>query len=93
MFGDKQTKHQRLRKLVAILSEREASAEELAGCLGVSKTTIYDDLLVLEKLGELPCEHKGRFSLLRKWFPPSRRNSSLRCAAKLPFSAPRSAKT
>ncbi len=69
MFGSKAAKRERLERLKAILSEREASAEELARMLGVSKHAIYDDLITLEKEGACPCEHKGRFSLLRKWYP------------------------
>ncbi|MFC1464999.1 MAG: HTH domain-containing protein [Candidatus Brachytrichaceae bacterium NZ_4S206] len=69
MFGSKQAKQQRLERLKGILSTREVSAVELARHLNVSKHTIYDDLLTLDQLGDCPCEHRGRFSLLRKWYP------------------------
>lgn len=69
MFGDKQAKQQRLEKLREILSTHEVTAVELARQLHVSKHTVYDDLLTLDQLGDCPCEHRGRFSLLRKWYP------------------------
>ncbi len=68
MFGSKQAKRERLQRLRQILGEREAGATELARELGVSRFTILDDITALEREGAKVCEHKGRFSLLEKWW-------------------------
>jgi predicted DNA-binding transcriptional regulator YafY len=71
MFGNKDEKRKRLAKLQQILSEREAGASELARELGVSRSTILDDVDALDRQGARVCEHNGRFSLLRRWFGKS----------------------
>jgi len=68
MFGSKQVKQQRLKQLKGILENKEAGASELARELGVSRFTVMDDIEALEKDGAKVCEHKGKFSLLEKWF-------------------------
>lgn len=68
MFGSKQAKQERLQQLKGILEIKEAGASELARTLGVSRFTVMDDIATLEKDGAKVCEHKGKFSLLEKWF-------------------------
>jgi len=68
MFGSKQAKQERLKQLKGILEEQEAGARKLGQMLGVSRFTVLDDIATLEADGEKVCEHKGKFSLLEKWF-------------------------
>jgi biotin operon repressor len=68
MFGDKRAKQERLQQLKGILARREAGATELGRELGVSRFTVLDDIATLERRGEKVCEHRGKFSLLEKWF-------------------------
>lgn len=68
MFGSKKAKQARLHHMQAILRQREVRQAELARELGVSRYTVTDDLATLERNGVKVCEHKGKLSLLEKWF-------------------------
>jgi DeoR/GlpR family transcriptional regulator of sugar metabolism len=70
MFGNKQAKQARLQHLEQVLQrqDKEVGVSELARTLGVSRHTVMDDLVALEARGVKLCEHKGKLSLLKKWF-------------------------
>jgi DeoR/GlpR family transcriptional regulator of sugar metabolism len=63
MFGNKRNKRQRLDEIVSIVQLQAHTQEELARRLGVSPSTITDDLTQLEERGALLTEdHHGRMS-------------------------------
>jgi predicted transcriptional regulator len=66
MYGDKEAKQKRLQALVAILAQAGwLTQANLARLLGVSRSTLYKDLLALHELGVLLAEDQaGRIGLM-----------------------------
>lgn len=64
MFGTKQEKANRLQEIIELLRvHHELTVAQIAAYLGVPRSTIWRDLLVLEERGIRLEEYDGKFSL------------------------------
>lgn len=69
MFGNKREKHERLDRIIELLTQYESlSAAQIAQKLRVPRSTIMRDLPLLEARGiYLHEDEHGRLSLIRWW--------------------------
>ena len=67
MFGNKKAKCQRIDQVIIAIDEEHLNQQQLSQRLGVSPTTIANDLVTIEKRGILLWEDKrGRLGLFKR---------------------------